>query len=255
MKIIISPAMKMKIDSESFLARSQPQFLKQASELSTFLKSCSFAELQKIWKSSERTTKEGQRQIKELNLKAEESLTPAIISYSGIQYQYMAPDLFTNPALDYLQDNVRILSGLYGILRPLDGVWPYRLEMKNRLKGFSQPDLYKYWGQQLADNLFKEDNIVINLASKEYSKNISPYLTASRRMITIDFQEEKNGKWKTIGVHAKMARGEMVRFIAENCLKKPEQLQDFTDFDFKFVPEKSTPDTYVYRTKFDFKRQ
>ena len=255
MKIIISPAMKMIVDRESFPAKSQPQFLAQAQALAAFLKKCSYQELQKIWQSSERTTNEGQRQIKELNLQQKDNLTPAIISYSGIQYQYMAADLFTAPALSYLQDNVRILSGLYGVLRPFDGVWPYRLEMKNKVWGFSQPNLYQFWGSTIADNLFNEDQVLINLASKEYSRNIAPFVANNRQMISINFQEKKNGQWKTVGVHAKMARGEMVRYIAEKQLSKPQQLQDFHDFGFNFVPNISTDNTYVFRTEYDFRRR
>ncbi|BDR59935.1 peroxide stress protein YaaA [Lactobacillus xylocopicola] len=254
MKIIISPAMKMKVDRESFPVRTKPQFITQASALASFLKQCNLAELQQIWQSSERMTKEGQKQISALKLAQTTGLTPAIISYSGIQYQYMAPDLLTSPALDYLQQNVRILSGLYGLLRPFDGVWPYRLEMKNKVQGFSQPNLYRFWGSSLADTLFSQDDVVINLASKEYSRNITPFLTDARQMIKIDFQEEHTGKWKTVGVHAKMARGEMVRFIAANQLTRPQQLRDFNDFGFAYNEEHSTSDTYVFRTKFDFKR-
>ncbi|RHW49432.1 MULTISPECIES: peroxide stress protein YaaA [Lactobacillus] len=255
MKIIISPAMKMKVDHEAFLAQSQPSMIKKAQELVDFLKQCSFLELKAIWQASENTTKEGQEQLKVIDLKQNTELTPAIISYSGIQYQYMAPDLFTQPALKYLQKNVRILSGLYGILRPFDGVWPYRLEMKNKVRGFSEPNLYKFWGSTLADNLFSNDDVVINLASKEYWSSIKPYLTSLRQMITIEFQEKKQGKWQTVGVHAKMARGEMVRFIAEHQLTDPLDLQNFNDFGFEFVPEVSSPTTYVFRTEFDFKRR
>ena len=136
MKIIISPAMKMKVDTNAFAAKSQPQFLTQAKELSDFLKKCSFTQLKSIWGGSDRTTEEGQKQLATLDITEVDGLTPAIISYSGIQYQYMAPDLFTAKALAYLQEDVRILSGLYGVLRPFDGVWPYRLEMKNKVLGF-----------------------------------------------------------------------------------------------------------------------
>ncbi|WEV37194.1 peroxide stress protein YaaA [Lactobacillus sp. ESL0677] len=255
MKIIISPAMKMKVDREAFKVRSTPQFLPQAEQLADYLKTCDLARLKAIWQASERTAKEAQSQLAQLDLTQTSNLTPAVISYSGIQYQYMAADLFTAPALDYLQDKVRILSGLYGVLRPFDGVWPYRLEMKNKVTGFKEPNLYHFWGSTIADNLFNDETVLINLASKEYSKNISPYLSAKRRMINIDFQECKNGRWKTVGVHAKMARGEMTRFIAENQLTKPEELQNFNDFGFQFMPEESTIDTYVFRTEFDFKRR
>ncbi|MBA1394178.1 peroxide stress protein YaaA, partial [Lactobacillus sp. XV13L] len=129
------------------------------------------------------------------------------------------------------------------------------LEMKNKAAGFREPNLYKFWGSRLADNLFSEDNVVVNLASKEYSQSIAPYATGSRQLLNVIFQEEKNGQWKTVGVHAKMARGEMTRFIAERGLTAPEQLQDFNDFGFEYDSAVSTPSAYVFRTKFDFKRR
>ena len=167
----------------------------------------------------------------------------------------MAPDLFTQPALDYIQDHLKILSGFYGILRPFDGVSPYRLELNTQMSGFIMYSLLNFWDDMVADEVFKEDDVVINLASKQYARLIKPYVTGNRRMITIDFQEMHNGKWRVIGTHAKMARGEMVRYIAEKQIKNPEQLQDFHDFDFKFEPTVSKEDHYVFRTTFDFKRR
>ena len=185
----------------------------------------------------------------------DERLTPAILAFSGIQYQYMAPDLFTQPALDYIQKNLRILSGFYGMLRPFDGVCPYRLELNTKMVGFRDYSLYHFWGSDIAENLFQEDNIVIDLASKQYTRLVKPYLSQGRQLITVDFQELKNGKWKTVGVHAKMARGEMVRYIAEKQIKNPTDLQDFNDFEFQFEPDVSTKDHYVFRTEFDFTRR
>lgn len=162
----------------------------------------------------------------------DDRLTPAILAFSGIQYQYMAPDIFTQPALDYIQKNLRILSGFYGMLRPFDGVCPYRLELNTKMIGFRDYSLYHFWCDDIANSLFKEDDIVINLASKQYMRLIKPYLNEKRRMITIDFQELKNGEWKTVGVHAKMARGEMVRFMAENQIKIPQICEIFMILNF-----------------------
>ena len=253
MKIIIAPAKKMKRDLDSFSVKSKPQFLTQTRILAKFLKSRTLQQLKELWQASDKVVAASQKQLEELDL--ENKLTPAIISFSGIQYQYMAPDLFTAPALNYIQDNLRILSGFYGSLRPFDGISPYRLEMKTSMIGFKDYSLYHFWNQQIADDLFKNDELVINLASKEYSRVVAPYLNKNRKMITIDFQEQKGGKWRTIATHAKMARGEMVRFIAEKQIKNPADLQDFHDFDFQFVPEKSSEDHYLFRTDFDFKRR
>ena len=250
MKIIIAPAKIMKIDRDSFLVESKPEFLYKTKVLEKFLKSRSEDQLTELWHASKKVTEQSIEQLKNMNL--DERLTPAILAFSGIQYQYMAPDLFTQPALDYIQKNLRILSGFYGMLRPFDGVCPYRLELNTKMKGFIDYSLYHFWGDAIAESLFKDDDTVINLASKQYMRLVKPYLNENRKMITIDFQELKNDQWKTLGVHAKMARGEMVRFIAENQIKNPAELRDFHDFEFQFVPEVSSSDHYVFRTNFDF---
>lgn len=253
MKIIIAPAKIMKIDRDSFPIQSKPQFLDKTRILERFLKSRSNKQLKDLWHASENVTKQSILQLENMNL--DERLTPAILAFSGIQYQYMAPDLFTQPALDYIQKNLRILSGFYGMLRPFDGVCPYRLELNTKMVGFRDYSLYHFWGSDIAENLFQEDNIVIDLASKQYTRLVKPYLSQGRQLITVDFQELKNGKWKTVGVHAKMARGEMVRYIAEKQIKNPTDLQDFNDFEFQFEPDVSTKDHYVFRTEFDFTRR
>ena len=233
--------------------QSKPQFLDKTRILERFLKSRSNEQLKDLWHASENVTKQSILQLENMNL--DERLTPAILAFSGIQYQYMAPDLFTQPAHDYMQKNLRILSGFYGILRPFDGVCPYRLELNTKMVGFRDYSLYHFWGSDIAENLFQEDNIVIDLASKQYTRLVKPYLSQGRQLITVDFQELKNGKWKTVGVHAKMARGEMVRYIAEKQIKNPTDLQDFNDFEFQFEPDVSTKDHYVFRTEFDFTRR
>lgn len=253
MKVIIAPAKIMKIDRDSFPIQSKPQFLDKTRILERFLKSRSNEQLKDLWHASENVTKQSILQLENMNL--DERLTPAILAFSGIQYQYMAPDLFTQPALDYIQKNLRILSGFYGMLRPFDGVCPYRLELNTKMVGFRDYSLYHFWGSDIAENLFQEDNIVIDLASKQYTRLVKPYLSQGRQLITVDFQELKNGKWKTVGVHAKMARGEMVRYIAEKQMKNPTDLQDFNDFEFQFEPDVSTKDHYVFRTEFDFTRR
>lgn len=253
MKIIIAPAKIMKIDRDSFPIQSKPQFLDKTRILERFLKSRSNEQLKDLWHASENVTKQSILQLENMNL--DERLTPAILAFSGIQYQYMAPDLFTRPALDYIQKNLRILSGFYGMLRPFDGVCPYRLELNTKMVGFRDYSLYHFWGSDIAENLFQEDNIVIDLASKQYTRLVKPYLSQGRQLITVEFQELKNGKWKTVGVHAKMARGEMVRYIAEKQIKNPTDLQDFNDFEFQFEPDVSTKDHYVFRTEFDFTRR
>ena len=177
-------------------------------------------------------------------------LTPAILSYEGIQYQYMAPAVFENQMLAYVQEHLRILSGFYGVLKPLDGVTPYRLEMQAKAKVNGTGDLYDFWGDRLYREVLDDSHIIINLASKEYSKCIEKYLLPKDRFITCIFGELSNGKVVQKGTYAKMARGEMVRFMAENNISKPEEMKQFNRLGYRFVDHLSTDMEYVF-IKFD----
>jgi cytoplasmic iron level regulating protein YaaA (DUF328/UPF0246 family) len=251
MKLLLAPAKKMQVAQDDFAVQSQPLFLKEAATLQQFLQSRSQEQLLALWNCKAQTA---QTALKHLHHSLASDLSPAIFAFSGIQYQYLAADVLPQPALDYLQANLRILSGFYGLLKPFDGVIPYRLELKTKMTGFIDYSLYHFWGNKVAQALFREDNLLINLASKEYSRLISPYLTADQKMVTIVFQEQRQGKWRTIGTHAKMARGEMVRFCAQRQIKSLAELQDFHDFGFAFCPQNSTADQYVFRSRYDFKR-
>ena len=178
-----------------------------------------------------------------------QNLTPAILAYEGIQYQYMAPGVFTQQEFSYVQEHLRILSGFYGVLQPFDGVTPYRLEMQAPLKVCNANNLYSFWGEKIAKKLFSETDCIINLASKEYSLCVSRYLTDTIRFITCIFGEEKNGKIIEKGTKCKMARGEMVRFMASNTITSPEQITTFSRLNYRFSPEHSTPSTYVFIQK------
>lgn len=121
-------------------------------------------------------------------------LTPAILSYEGIQYRYMAPDVFTDAQFDYLQEHLRILSGFYGLLRPFDGVTPYRLEMQAKLSVDGAKDLYAFWGADLASALAQDAGWVLDLASKEYSDAVAKHLPPSVRLVRCVFGEEQEGR-------------------------------------------------------------
>ena len=173
-------------------------------------------------------------------------LTPAVLAYDGIQYQHMAPGVFTDQAFDYVQEHHRLLSGFYGILKPFDGVTPYRLEMQAKLWGGEAKDLYAYWGDSLANALFSESNCIINLASKEYSVCISKYLPENVRFIPCVFGEEKDGKVIEKGTMCKMARGEMVRYMAENQITDPEQIKSFDRLNYRFDTNRSDDNLFVF---------
>ena len=174
MKLIISPAKKMKVDTDSLPWRDLPRFLEQSEELRGTLRAMSYDQLKALWKCNDQIAQLNFDRLQTMDLRR--NLTPAILAYEGIQYQYMAPGVFTQNELDYVQEHLRILSGFYGLLKPFDGVTPYRLEMQAKLGVDGAKDLYAYWGDLLAKRIFAVTDCVVNLASKEYSRCISDHL-------------------------------------------------------------------------------
>ena len=244
MRIIISPAKKMRVDTDSLPCQDLPKFLSRTEELCRIMQSMSDSELKKIWKCNDQIAEVNIRRLQNMTL--HNWLTPAVLAYEGIQYQYMAPGVFTEQAIDYIQQHLRILSGFYGILKPFDGVTPYRLEMQAKLRVGECKDLYAYWGDTLAKSLFEETDCIVNLASREYSICISRFLPDNKRFITCVFGEEKDGKVIEKGTMCKMARGEMVRYMAENQITDPEQIKTFRRLNFRFDPTRSSDDLFVF---------
>ena len=244
MRIIISPAKKMKEDVDSLAWRDLPEFLEKTEEICKTLQGMSYNELKNLWKCNDQIAELNYERLQNMDL--HRSLTPAILAYEGIQYQYMAPSVFTNDEFAYVQEHLRVLSGFYGILRPFDGVRPYRLEMQARLSMRDAKDLYAYWGSLLADSLCRETDCIINLASKEYSLSVSFCLPTSVRFITCVFGEERDGKVVEKGTMCKMARGEMVRYMAENRIECPEQIKMFDRLNYVYAPEQSDNSAYVF---------
>ncbi|MBR6647249.1 MAG: peroxide stress protein YaaA [Clostridia bacterium] len=244
MKIIISPAKKMNVDNDSLVHQDLPVFLNQTELLCKRLKEMSYAELKALWKCNDKIAALNVERLQHMDLR--KNLTPAILSYEGIQYQYMAPSVFTVDEFSYIQDHLRILSGFYGVLRPFDGVVPYRLEMQAKLPMGEAKDLYSFWGDSLANHLFAETDCIINLASKEYSLCVSKYLPEKIRFISCIFGEWKDGKIIEKGTICKMARGEMVRYMAENQIEEPERIKEFSRLNYQYSIEHSDNNTYVF---------
>ena len=174
------------------------------------------------------------------------NLTPALLAYDGIQYTYMAPAVFEDGQFDYVQEHLRILSGFYGVVKPLDGVVPYRLEMQAKAAVGGHRNLYDFWGDSLYREVMDDSRILINLASKEYAKCIEKYLRPEDRYITCVFGELTGGRVVQKGVYAKMARGEMVRFMAGIHAEVPEQIKEFNWSGYRFDEDRSSADEYVF---------
>lgn len=247
MKIILSPAKKMNIDTDSLATRGEPVFLNDTEKILNWMRKKSKKELKLIWKCNDKLTEENYKKIMNMNLS--ECNTPAILSYEGIAYQYMAPAVFDKEQLKYIQSHLRILSAFYGVLKPLDRITPYRLEMQAAANVEDSKDLYGFWGDKLYKEVKDDSGIIINLASKEYSKCIKKYLIQGDRFITCDFVEEVAGKLVTKGTYAKMVRGEMVRYMAENNIKEPEEIKNFRGLDYIFREDLSNADKFVFERR------
>jgi hypothetical protein len=183
----------------------------------------------------------------------------------------MAPAVFGGTETDYIQEHLRILSGFYGVLKPFDGVVPYRLEMQ--AKASDAGDLYKFWGEKLYQETVctkknrpdrgdeetmgqgdgkgalseeRKGALILNLASKEYSRCIERYLRPEDRFLTVTFGELSGGKVKQKGTFAKMARGEMVRYLAEHQVEDPEGIKGFDRLGYHFEEALSTEKEYVF---------
>lgn len=244
MKIIISPAKKMREDLDGFAPEGLPVFLPRAERLLEALRALSPRELQALWKCNDAIAALNVERLARMDLRR--NLTPAVLAYEGIQYRYLAPGVLEAGDLDYLRDHLRILSGFYGLLAPFDGVTPYRLEMGAKLAADGCPDLYAFWGDALARALAEGTDLVLNLASREYSRAVAPHLPPAVKLLTCVFGEESNGKIVEKGTLCKMARGEMVRWLAQNRVERPEDVRRFEALGYRYAPEHSTETQLVF---------
>lgn len=246
MKVIISPAKKMNMDTDTAAYRNMPAFLEKTHILMEQIQKMNYEQCRELWKCNDKLAELNYRRFQEMNL--ERNLTPALLSYEGIQYQYLSPQVMEEEELEYLEEHLRILSGFYGLLRPFDGVVPYRLEMQAKLQGKGFRSLYEYWGDILAEELFSSDSVVLNLASKEYSRCILGYTQKRKdlQVITCVFGERRGKKVIEKGTYAKMARGEMVRYLAEQKVRVPKAVKDFGRLGYHFCEECSDEKTFVF---------
>ena len=171
--------------------------------------------------------------------------TPALTSYFGLAYTHLGAQDFDAADMAFADRRLRILSALYGSLRPSDGIQPYRLELQSRLK-IDGKNLYAFWGDKLYQDLFSSREPVVNLASNEYAKAVTPYLRARDRLISCTFLTPKRGRLVTLATAAKMARGQMARFIVQNRVEEPAALRQFEGAGFVFSRSLSSGDRYVY---------
>ena len=244
MRIIISPAKQMRVDTDSFACNTLPVFMEKTEILMQWIRSLSYEEQKKLWACNDKIARQNAERFAHMDLR--NNLTPPLLSYDGIQYTYMAPAVFEDGQYEYVQEHLRILSGFYGVVKPMDGVVPYRLEMQAKATVAGYKNLYDFWGDSLYQEVVDDSRIIVNLASKEYSKCIEKYLQPGDRYITCVFGELEGGKVVQKGVYAKMARGEMVRYMTGIQTEEPEQMKSFNWSGYRLDEDRSSEAEYVY---------
>jgi cytoplasmic iron level regulating protein YaaA (DUF328/UPF0246 family) len=250
MKIIISPAKSLDFDTKARTSlHTQPRFLKQSERLNKKLKTISKSKLSDLMKIS--------NDLASLNHERNQTwATPftiknskqAIYAFTGEVFRGIDINSLEAEKLPLIQERLRILSGLYGLLKPLDLIQPYRLEMGTKLKVGRDENLYKFWDDTVAKSLndeLKDGELLINLASTEYFKVI-PKKVLKAPMITPIFKDFKNGEYKTIMTFAKKARGLMVRYIIDHNVKTIEELKGFNIDNYRFSEEMSSGNDLVF---------
>ena len=256
MLILISPAKTLDFTTPAPIKHfSQPEFLSDTERLVQQLKQLSVAEISALMKISDKLADKNCDRFKAWQSDYDDTnAKQALLAFQGDVYQGMDVDSFEQEDFDFAQEHLRILSGLYGVLRPLDLIQPYRLEMGTKLAHaklhLSANTLYEFWGDKLTQavnrQLEKLDNkTIVNLASNEYFKAVKPKLLTGK-IITPVFKDWKNGKYKIISIYAKKARGMMTAYILKNRLRNVEDLTNFAEAGYRFNTELSDPENLVF---------
>jgi len=243
MLIVISPAKTLKTDLVARNNSTKPVFLSKSKKLATELKNYKPAQLSKLMSVSAK--------LAQLNYERyQQWKSPYKNAFRGEVFNGINIDDFSEEELIYTQNHLRILSGLYGVLRPLDAILPYRLEMGTKLPMGENKNLYQFWGDQITKTINKDlkelkEETLINLAPEEYFKSINTNLLKAK-IITPVFKENKNGKYKVISIFAKKARGMMSRFILKNQIEKVEDIKHFSEERYFYNDALSTENQIVF---------
>jgi len=252
MLMLISPAKPLDYESPPTTASySIPEYLEKSSELIAVVKKKSYRDLMKLMQTSQKIAELSVERFNQWHLPFNsENAKQAVLAFKGDVYTGLDAPGLAEEKLKYAQSHLRIISGLYGLLRPLDLMQPYRLEMGLKLKTKKGKTLYQFWGEQITDALNsmlakQDDPVLINLASNEYFKSIQKK-NLDCRLITPQFKDWKNGKYKMISFFAKKARGLMVRYAIDHNIQQAEELQNFDYDGYSFNSELSHGDTWVF---------
>ncbi|MBL4669544.1 MAG: peroxide stress protein YaaA [Flavobacteriales bacterium] len=250
MLILLSPAKKLNEQSQNLDGCTSPIFVENSEKLIKSLKKYSPKKLGKLMKLSDVLSELNVKRYAEWDVNHTENVFPAALTFNGEVYAGLNAISFSKKEKETAQNNLRILSGLYGILKPFDLIHPYRLEMGTKLKVGRTNNLYEFWGDKIVDEInlnltAQKENVLVNLASNEYFKSINKK-KLDARIITPLFKDFSNGQYKTVMVYAKKARGMMAAYIIKNNIEKAEDLVAFDSAGYCYNKKASTENELVF---------
>ncbi|MDY7218894.1 peroxide stress protein YaaA [Denitrificimonas sp. JX-1] len=252
MLMVISPAKTLDYTSPLTTKEySQPRFLEQSAQLIEILRQYSPNQLAELMKLSDKLAGLNVARFTEWQPNfSPDNARQAILAFKGDVYTGLEAETLTAEDFQYAQKYLRILSGLYGVLRPLDLMQPYRLEMGTKLENAQGKNLYEFWGDRLTQSLNQclaeqKANVLLNLASNEYFKAVQPKLLKAT-LVNVDFKDFKNGQYKIISFYAKKARGVMARYVIQNKVDSLEALKNFTEHGYYFSADESKANHLVF---------
>ncbi len=251
MIILLSPAKTLDYNNVEYTFHSKPRHLKDSQVLVDVLKKKKSAELQKMMKVSEKIADLNVERYRNFSMPFnKKNAKPSVLAFKGDVYTGLQAGEMTDEELEFAQKHVRILSGLYGVLRPMDLMQPYRLEMGTRLKTNAGKNLYEFWDDKITKTINKdlkntEGTAIINLASKEYFSSIKTD-NLKGELYEVNFKEERNGVYKIISFNAKKARGIMARYIVRNNITDPSKIKKFKEDGYVFNKELSSERNWIF---------
>ena len=252
MLAVVSPAKKLDTtELDRSIIPTQPALLTDAADLATTAKRLKSSDLQALMGISEKLANLNHDRFQQFSTPfTPNNAKPAVLTFNGDTYTGLDAPSLSDDDLEWAQNHLAILSGLYGLLRPLDLIQPYRLEMGTRMENSRGGNLYEFWGSRITEQIASRmrdhaDQTLVNLASNEYFKSVKR-TTLPGAVITPAFKEERDGQLKMISFMAKKARGMMARFIVEGRIDRPEGLKEFTSGGYRYAPDLSTETTWTF---------
>lgn len=247
MLVLLSPTKTMNDIINSSDKLTVPCFLSYTEQIYNKLKLFTEDDFKSCMKVNEKIAKQNVMRMNDF--KFDKNGLMAIKAYNGITYKRLDVNSFSNEDLIFANENIRIISAMYGVLKPFDSIYPYRLEMQSKITVLNYSDIYEFWGEKIALKLQEDNDIILNLCSNEYTKSFLPYIKNTKNFYSCEFLVLKDNKYKNQATVSKQARGLMARYIIKNKITDIEKIKKFDEDNFLYSFEKSRNNKIVFVKK------